>query len=179
LPATRTEVEALSADLRRVHVTLSRETLAMLDAARAGMSQSLRDATPDQVLREALQALLEKQAKLRGQVDKPRKTVEVAPVATQAPADAPRHRRTGPRAAIPAAVKRAVWARDGARCCWPLDGGGTCGSTHRLELDHVVPWARGGEATVDNLRIVCHRHNAAAARAAFGAQVAGRYASSA
>jgi hypothetical protein len=156
-------------------VTLSRETLAMLGAARDGLSHSLPNATDDQVLQEALRALLEKQARARGQVRKPRRTFDPAPVAVQAPVDPPRHRHAGPRAAIPAAVRRAVWERDGGRCCWPLDGGGTCGSTHRLELDHVVTWARGGEATVANLRVVCHRHNAAAARVAFGARVTERY----
>jgi 5-methylcytosine-specific restriction endonuclease McrA len=86
------------------------------------------------------------------------------------------HRRPGPRQAIPVAVRRAVWERDGGRCCWPLDGGGTCGSTHQLELDHVVPWAKGGEATAENLRVVCRAHNVSAARAVFGARLVGRYA---
>jgi hypothetical protein len=145
VPVQRTEIEPLSADLRRVHMTVSRETLAMFDAARDGLSHALPNATAEQVLRAALEALLEKQARARGQVKRPRTTVEPMPATAQVPADPPRHRRAGPRAAIPAAVKRAVWARDGGRCSWPLDGGGTCGSTYRLELDHVVPWARGGD----------------------------------
>jgi 5-methylcytosine-specific restriction endonuclease McrA len=156
-------------------VTLSRETLALLDAAREGLSHALPNATADQVLREALQALLEKQAKARGLVKRPRKTVDAEQASAPLPADPPRHRRSGPRAAIPAAVRRAVWERDGGRCGWPLDGGGTCGSTHQLELDHVVPWAKGGEATVANLRVVCHAHNAAAARQAFGDRQMSRY----
>jgi 5-methylcytosine-specific restriction endonuclease McrA len=88
----------------------------------------------------------------------------------------PVHRRSGPREAVPAAIKRAVWARDGGRCSWPLDSGGVCGSTHRLELDHMVPWARDGEPTVANLRVVCHQHNTLAARLQFGAWVVERYA---
>jgi hypothetical protein len=89
---------------------------------------------------------------------------------------APLHRRAGPREPIPAAVKRAVWARDGGRCTWPLDGGGCCGSTHRLELDHVIPWAKWGPSTAENLRLVCGRHNALAVRRHFGARWAERYA---
>jgi 5-methylcytosine-specific restriction endonuclease McrA len=91
------------------------------------------------------------------------------------PAEPPPHRRDGPRAAIPAAVRRAIWARDQGRCQWPLDGGGVCGSTHRLELDHVVPWARGGENTVENLRMTCSRHNLMAARQVFGERTMARY----
>ncbi len=75
---------------------------------------------------------------------------------------------------MPAAVRHAVWERDGDRCTWPLDGGGCCGSTHRLELDHIIPWAEWGPSTVENLRVVC-RHNTLAARQAFGEAVIWRY----
>jgi hypothetical protein len=189
----RTEIEPLTADLRRLHVTVDREFLAMLDSARDGLSHALPNATAEQVLRAGLAALLDRQAKQRGLVTRPRKNAPCAEI--EAPAsearvggpNAPerdaavpvRHRREGQRQAIPAAVKRAVWTRDGGRCCWPLDGGGTCGSTHRLELDHILPWAKGGEETVGNLRVVCRAHNAVASRASFGARVAGSYASSA
>jgi len=58
----------------------------------------------------------------------------------------------------------------------PLDSGGCCGSTHRPELDHIIPWAEWGPTTVENLRVVCHRHNALAARHAFGERQVRRYA---
>jgi hypothetical protein len=176
VPDRREEVEPLTADLRRLHVTVGARLLKKLDAARDGLSHAIPNASMEQVLEAALDSLLEKQAKARGEVKKPR---AVAPAPDPAPEPAPvHHRRAGLRAAIPAAVRRAVWERDGGRCCWPLDGGGTCGSTHQLELDHVVPWARGGEATVANLRVVCRAHNRAAARAFFGAKVSRRYGSS-
>jgi 5-methylcytosine-specific restriction endonuclease McrA len=132
----------------------------------------------EQVLKAALELLLEKQARKRGLVKKPQKSVAIlTPSETPIPdfTDPP-HRRTGPRQAIPAAVKRAVWTRDGGRCSWPLDGGGVCGSTHRLEFDHIVPWARWGGETVDDLRVTCHTHNALAASAAFGDRCMSRYA---
>jgi 5-methylcytosine-specific restriction endonuclease McrA len=90
-------------------------------------------------------------------------------------AEPPAHRRTGPRAAIPAAVKRAVWARDQGRCTWPLDAGGCCGSTRRLELDHIIPWADWGGDQEANLRLTCAAHNRLAARQVFGERVMGRY----
>lgn len=194
IAATRDEVEPLTADLRRLHVTVGRKFLKKLDAARDGLSHSIAGASVEQVLEAALDLLLEKQAKARGQVKKPRSTVAAAtPVRAASPAAAvapqleapplalvptepPPPRRIGPREAIPAAVKRAVWERDHGRCAWLIDGGGTCGSTHRLEFDHVVPWARDGAPTVDGIRILCRRHNVLAARQAFGAQCVGRYA---
>jgi 5-methylcytosine-specific restriction endonuclease McrA len=78
--------------------------------------------------------------------------------------------------AIPAAVKREVWIRDGGRCQWPLDGGGICGSTHRLEFDHIVPRARGGASTVGNIRLCCRIHNQLAARRVLGDACMDRFA---
>ena len=66
-------------------------------------------------------------------------------------------------------MRREVWARYQGWCQWPLDGGGTCGSTHRLQLDHVEPAARGGPPTAAILRILCEAHDKEAARRTFGA----------
>ncbi len=221
--APRDDVEPLSAELRRLHVTVSKQFLKKLEAARAGLSHAIPGATTEQVLEAALDLLLEKQARARGQVKKPRKTVEAsmtrpttakaAPTANPMPCaaqttnamamatatiemtsdqqpsawsssvarpegranDRAPDRRGGPRETIPAAVRRAVWQRDAGRCSWPLDSGGCCGSTHRLELDHVVPWAKWGDSTEANLRLACHAHNRLAARKAFGERVVGRY----
>jgi 5-methylcytosine-specific restriction endonuclease McrA len=65
-------------------------------------------------------------------------------------------------------VKREVWTRDGGKCQWRLPDGRVCGSTHRLEIDHVRPRALGGESTIENCRIVCRAHNGLAARRVFG-----------
>jgi 5-methylcytosine-specific restriction endonuclease McrA len=70
---------------------------------------------------------------------------------------------------IPAAVKRAVRERDGGRCTFVGTDGHRCGTRTRLEWDHVVPVARGGTATVDNLRQRCRAHNQYEAERVFGA----------
>jgi hypothetical protein len=151
-----------------------------LKAARDGLSRAIPGATMEQVLEAALDLLLEKQARARGLVKRPRKVLATAtpmstPIPTAPSTEPPPHRREGPREPIPAAVRRAVWERDGQHCNWPLDGGGCCGSTHRLELDHIIPWAEWGPSTVENLRVVCGRHNTLAARRRFGAWCAERY----
>jgi 5-methylcytosine-specific restriction endonuclease McrA len=59
---------------------------------------------------------------------------------------------------IPASVKRAVWARDGGCCAF--DGKeGRCAERGFLEFHHVVPYASGGLATVDNIQMRCRAHN--------------------
>jgi hypothetical protein len=202
------EIEPLTASLTRLHFTVRREVVKKVETARRGLGHAIPNATLEQVLEAGLDLLLEKQAKARGQMKKPRAvratpmatvtatgmvtgtptevskspvtptgaaTVATTPSATAAPTEPPLHRRDGTRKAIPAAVKRAVWARDAGRCSWPVDGGGVCGSTHRLELDHIVPWARWGGETEGNLRLVCAAHNRLASRRAFGERVMERY----
>jgi 5-methylcytosine-specific restriction endonuclease McrA len=43
-----------------------------------------------------------------------------------------------------------------------------CSETHLLELDHILPIARGGQSTVDNLRVRCRAHNQHEAERVFG-----------
>ena len=168
-PAPRDDIEPLTADLRRLHVTVSRRLLAKLEAARDGLSHALPGASTEQVLEAALDALLAKQASRKGLVKRPR-----APAANEASdLDAVTHRG---RDHIPARVKREVWTRDGGRCRWPLASGGLCGATRSLELDHVVPLARGGTTTTANLRVLCRFHNQLAARQAFGDAFMDRFA---
>ncbi len=190
--ASRDDVEPLTADLRRLHVTVTKLFLEKLSAARDGLSHAIPGATTEQVLDAALDLLLEKQVRARGLVKRPRMVAPVAspastptPTPTSTPASAivrpktpmePLHRRPGPRKKVPADVRRAVWERDQGRCVWPLDSGGVCGSTHQVEVDHsAVPWARGGQATLANLRLLCHPHNKLAAKLAFGARCVERY----
>ena len=70
--------------------------------------------------------------------------------------------------AIPAAVKREVWRRDRGRCRYvDRTSGRRCGSQHLLQIDHVVPYALGGAAEPNNLRLLCaahHRYRHAGAR---------------
>jgi 5-methylcytosine-specific restriction endonuclease McrA len=76
---------------------------------------------------------------------------------------------------VPAAVRREVFLRDGGRCQWPTADGGICGSTHRVELDHIIPVARGGKSTVANLRVLCCAHNDVAARQVYGDEFMNRF----
>jgi hypothetical protein len=71
----RDGAEPLTADLRRLHITVSRPFIEKLEAAREGLSHSIPGATMEQVLEAALDLLLAKQAKARGQVKRPRSTL--------------------------------------------------------------------------------------------------------
>jgi hypothetical protein len=146
-------VEPLTAELSRLHVTVSKRFLAKLEAARDALSHSHPGAGMEEILEAGLDLLLERDAKRKGLVEKPR--------ATPPPSADPDY--------VPAHVRRAVWKRDGGKCRYRLASGEICGSTHRVEIDHYpVPRALGGPSTLENCRLACRAHNVRAAREVFG-----------
>jgi len=132
------EIVPLTAQERRIHVTVSARFLRKLEDAAAALSHALPGAPAEAILEAGLDLLLAQAEKRRGVVEKPRKS-------------------PGPAKAdhIPAHVKRAVWARDGGKCQWPLASDGICGCTRRLQFDHIQPLALGGKSTVENVRLLC------------------------
>jgi hypothetical protein len=73
-----------------------------------------------------------------------------------------------PRAVL-RAVLRAVYQRDAGQCTFVSADGKRCSERGFLEFHHHdQPFARGGEATVENLRLVCRAHNTLFAERDFG-----------
>ncbi len=70
---------------------------------------------------------------------------------------------------IPAAVKRAVWKRDGARCAFVDGKGRRCSTTGGLQFHHVNNWARGAEHSVEEIELRCAAHNQYQAELDYGA----------
>jgi hypothetical protein len=151
-------VKPLDAERSRYHLTVSRRFLAKLEAAKDALSHAMPGASSDEILEAGLDRLLADQAKRRGFVKKPRKSP---------PPSKTDH--------VPAHVRREVWARSGGRCECVLESGERCGSTRMLEIDHVLPLARGGRSTVENTRLACRAHNDLAARQVFGDAWMDRY----
>jgi 5-methylcytosine-specific restriction endonuclease McrA len=89
--------------------------------------------------------------------------------ATDRPARARRPSKQGSRH-VPAHVRRAVWERDGGQCTFVSKDGKRCDERGGLEFDHEREFARGGEATIAGMRLLCRAHNQYAAECTYGAQ---------
>lgn len=63
------------------------------------------------------------------------------------------------RIQLPVAVKREVWRKSQGQCCYHHQGR-RCSSRFQLEIDHVIPLAKGGTNAIENLRLLCRQHNA-------------------
>lgn len=63
------------------------------------------------------------------------------------------YQKTGPkRSPIPEDVKLAVWTRHGGACVM-------CNSKENLQFDHIIPVAKGGSNTVENIQLLCQPCN--------------------
>jgi hypothetical protein len=60
---------------------------------------------------------------------------------------------------VPRPVLRAIYARDAGQCTYVSADGRRCSARGFLEVHHHEAFARGGEATTDNLRLTCRAHN--------------------
>jgi len=110
----------------------------------------------EQILDRAFNALLEKLQRAKcGATDRPRESLS---------------KPSKDRRCVPAHVRRAVWSRDGGRCTFVSDTGQRCEERQSLEFDHVLEVARGGQATVEGMRLLCRTHNQLSAERAFGSE---------
>jgi 5-methylcytosine-specific restriction endonuclease McrA len=148
-------VTPLSPERFALQLTMSQETHDKLRYAQALLGHALPAGDIPQVLDRALDALIHALEK--------RKFAASSRTRTGGRRGMPNERQ------VPAAVRRAVWQRDGGRCTFTSDQGHRCESRTRLEYDHVTPVARGGLSTAANLRLRCRGHNQLAAERAYGA----------
>jgi hypothetical protein len=69
---------------------------------------------------------------------------------------------------VPQELRRQVYMRDEGQCRFIGRNGARCPSRDHLEFHHVVPFARGGAMTLDNIELRCRAHNALQAEHDFG-----------
>jgi len=72
---------------------------------------------------------------------------------------------------IPDEVRDVVFMRDGAQCTFIAPDGTRCQCTRGLQVDHIKPFANGGELELSNLRLLCGPHNRRSAELTMGRHV--------
>jgi hypothetical protein len=146
-----------------IQLTIAKSTHDKLRYAQALLSHALPTGDVAQVLDRALDALIMQLEKRKfGAITR-----------------RPRHQHANPtsgsghtalrRRYVPTHVRRAVWERDQGQCTFVSAAGHRCNTRRFLEFDHVDPVARGGQATVDGMRLRCRAHNQYEAERTFGA----------
>jgi hypothetical protein len=153
---SRPIVTPVAPERYRIQFTADRETLELLDRAKALMRHISPGGDLAVVFRRALQSLIE---------DLERKRLAVTSNVRRLASPVGRGRR------IPAAVRREVWKRDAGRCAF-VGALGRCEETGFLEFHHVQPFAAGGESTTLNIELRCRAHNQYEAGQFFGPLIA-------
>lgn len=147
-------VRPLSPERYKVQFTVSKETHDKLRRVQELMRHTIPNGDPSAIFDRALTLLLSELERTKLAAAKRPRTTAVASTVS-------RH--------IPAGVKRDVWTRDGGRCAF-VGNNGRCTETGFLEFHHIMPYADGGETSVENLELRCRPHNAHEAEKYFGAE---------
>jgi hypothetical protein len=164
--ARRSLVAPISPKSYLVRITVSEETHRKLERARDLLRHQIPDGDPAAIVDRALTVLL-------AQAERTKFAARMRPAPTgtvQPPTGPTRARSRGSQSGsrrIPAALRRAVWARDEGRCAF-VGADGRCAETGFLEFHHVVPFAAGGPSVADNLQLRCRAHNGYEAALEFG-----------
>jgi hypothetical protein len=142
---SRTAVIApLTPEQHKVQITIGRETLEKLRRVQDLLRHALPGGDPAVIVDKALTALL-------ADLERAKLAITERPRQGRMVTLGSRH--------VPAAVRRAVWTRDGGRCAFVGGNGRRCTERGFIEFHHTAPYAAGGEATVDSIELRCRAHN--------------------
>jgi hypothetical protein len=150
--AQRTVVAPLAATRYKVQFTIGQATHDKLRHAQDLLRHVIPNGDPAEIFDRALTLLVQ-------HLEKAKVAAARRPGRSRSPS--PRSRR------IPADVRRAVWKRDGGQCAF-VGRSGRCSERGFLEFHHVMPYARGGMATEENIELRCRAHNQYEAEQEFG-----------
>jgi len=146
-PARASVIEPLSAARYKVQFTASAALRDKIERLTALLRSEVPDGDLAGVIERAVTEKLERlEARRFGKTAAPRKRLSDT--------DASAVRR-----AVPAAVRRAVHARDRSQCRFVDAEGRRCAERHRLEFHHRHPFAMGGDNSLVNIGLLCATHN--------------------
>lgn len=142
-----------------VQFTANEEYAQLVDRAKALSAHQSVDQSLIELHLKAMRLLVASLEKQKFAVtDRPHKPAQ------HTPAEPPRQRVRH----VPAALRRAVFERDEARCTYVDERGVRCCEISALQIHHVDPFGKGGVHALENLTLHCRAHNDLAAEHDFG-----------
>ncbi len=156
-------VEPLAPARYKIQFTASAELHDKLARLQELMRSSVPDGDLASIIEEAVTERLERlESKRFAKTKAPRKSLEQTD--------------TSPSSRyIPAPVKRAVSERDGSQCTYVDKHRRRCSARDGLEFHHDEPFARGGDHSPENVKLMCPVHNGYLAERDYGKEVMERY----
>jgi 5-methylcytosine-specific restriction endonuclease McrA len=166
-------VEPLAPGRYRVQFTASAELRDKLERLRSLLRPSVPDGDLAKVIEQAVTEKLERLesrrfARTRASGTPPRAPTESRSGRRLSPTDRAAGEALRRTRHIPAAVRRAVYERDGGRCRFVDERGRRCTAREGLEFHHRHPFGYGGGHAADGLSLLCHTHNRLLAEVDYG-----------
>lgn len=164
--APRPVIAPLTPERFKLQITMDRETHDTLREIQDLIRHAVPSGDAAVIVARALKLLREQLLRQKAAlVQRPRRHADPAERASAASAEG--DDMPPPSRGIPAAVRRAVWIRDGGRCAF-VGAHGRCVARVQIEFHHVRPFAAGGACDRDNIELRCRAHNGYEARLFYG-----------
>ncbi len=139
----RRELTETKTELRLI---LDEDLVGQLDRLKNLWSHKNPNMSDSDLLREMAKFCLEKVDPLKGQFNKN--------------TSAPKSKNRQHSRHVPKALKLQIWKKDEGKCRYhDPQSNKFCNSTHLIQIDHKIPWSKGGVTTLSNLQLLCASHN--------------------
>jgi hypothetical protein len=191
LPTTG-QIKPVRPELSSISFLATQEFLELLEESKGLLAHRMPDASLSEIMTEVvkhgLDSLRKKKYKLKESVAKEDSKIQPeAQAQAQAQAQGVTSGAGGRNDTItqlltrpiPAETMRKLWKRDQGQCVVVSPHTGKpCGSKYQIEPDHIIPWAVGGDHSLENLRLSCRKCNQRNAVQWYGMEKMGKYLSS-
>lgn len=145
-------LEAVSDALHLLEAAITNETRILIERARHLLNDAMPNASLADLVHRAFADLVEALEARKTELQSKRSP----------------HRPPVKAGRVSRATEYEVFVRDAFQCTFTSAEGVRCRATTYLEIDHIIPRAKGGSNEVYNLRCVCHAHNQHHAELSFG-----------
>jgi len=145
----REKERPISENQTEIRLVMPNELKLKLDRLRSNLSHKLKT----QTIVELLDAISDLALEVVEPKEKAKGTTALRCGSAKAPSERSRY--------IPNKIKLEVWKKANSQCQFiSPETQRKCMSTHRLQIEHKIPYSMGGTHDIENLTLFCSAHNA-------------------